>query len=76
MSERHALRHTPDHGPDGRGRDEGSASQGPDLDEIREVLRHREAQIRDFLLAHPLPVLLGALAGGYLLARLVRGGER
>jgi hypothetical protein len=43
--------------------------------DLGETLRRQEERIRVFAAAHPVPVLMGAFALGYLLARLVRRGE-
>jgi hypothetical protein len=40
--------------------------------DLQQELRRRELQVRDFVKAHPVPVLLGALVAGALLARLLR----
>lgn len=45
----------------------------PNLDELAERAKEWEGALRHFARAHPIPVLVGAAAAGYLLARLVRG---
>jgi hypothetical protein len=40
--------------------------------ELQDAFLEREARVRRFIQTHPVPVVLGALAVGFLLARLVR----
>lgn len=63
------------------GSDPGAHGNGGDYDEgfgvfggdeLRESLLAAEPRVRELLASHPVPLLLGALAAGYLLARLVR----
>lgn len=43
--------------------------------DLRETLREAEPRVREMLARHPVPLLLGALAAGYLIARLMRGDD-
>jgi len=55
----------------GAGRDFGS-STGLGSPELRGSLREGEERVREFIREHPVPVVLGALALGYAVARLLR----
>jgi hypothetical protein len=47
----------------------------PSAGDLRETLQQHEERVRAFAIAHPVPVLIGAFAIGYLLARVVMRGE-
>ncbi len=51
-----------------RRHDAGALTDG----EVGAALREREARLREFVVSHPLPVLLGAVAAGFALARVMR----
>lgn len=65
-------------GHDGREYEGGGSSGGelPRLEDLSQRARQWEGALRYFARVHPVPLLLGAAAAGYLLARLVRGGGR
>ena len=50
--------------------------RGSGWDELRRVWRSAEPRVRQTLTSHPVPMLLGALAVGFVVARLVRGVDR
>ena len=61
-------------GSDGRERERDAKAvfETVDVGDLRESLRQHESRIREFVLDHPIPVLLGAVSVGYLLARVAR----
>ena len=60
----------------GNGADEISAGSAAELEGFFphsvHALVDREARVREFIRSHPLPVVLGALALGFAVARWVR----
>ena len=57
----------------GNGADEISAGSAAELEDLlpRSVVE-QEARVREFIRSHPLPVVLGALALGFSVARWMR----
>ncbi len=49
-----------------------AAEAGPDTSDPDGSLREGEERVRDFIRRHPVPVVLGALALGFAVARLLR----
>ena len=60
----------------GNGADEFSAGSAAELEGLLpqgvHALFEQEARVREFIRSHPLPVVLGALALGFAIARWMR----
>jgi hypothetical protein len=56
--------------------DTDSLLEGFDSPRLAELMRLGDAHLRRLARAYPIPVLLGALAAGYVAARLSRAANR
>lgn len=84
MSERQTSRPWGDDGPDRPAPGRGAEDEHDDFEgsfeelgasDLRETLRRGEAELRAFVQRHPVAVLCGALAMGFLVGRLIREEE-